>query len=110
IGWLNGYIAGLCSAAPFPGHPPGATAPPAGAPDPKVPVSVWFGSQTGNAESLARDFGARLRRAGYEARISPLDEAAAGSAAVENLLVITSTWGDGDPPDNALSWWQAVEA
>lgn len=65
-------------------------------------VKVLFGTMTGNAEELANDLVDRLRAAGHEAE---LDDA--GGYPVDRLreeamvAVVISTWGEGDPPDDA---------
>lgn len=81
---------------------------------PTVPVTVLWGSQTGNAESLAKQLMKRLKKGGFEPEV--YDMAAYDRSRLpqeKNLLIITSTYGDGEPPDNAeelYSWILSDEA
>jgi len=65
-------------------------------------VLVAHGSQTGQAEQLAWRTAESLHLAGRGVRVCPLNEVdAAALAQVNELYVITSTYGEGDPPDSA---------
>ncbi|MBE7212593.1 MAG: sulfite reductase subunit alpha [Gluconacetobacter diazotrophicus] len=110
--WLNGFLAGLFSdAAANPAALLGqGTAPTLAAPS--APVLILFGSQTGNAEGLAKKAKAATEKAGG---LTPrlLDMAKYDAAALPqetNLLVVTSTWGEGDPPDNAAGFMEKLAA
>ena len=75
---------------------------------PSIPVTVLYGSQTGTAEGLAKKLFKTLRKGNFEPEIH--DMAAYERAQLpneKNLLVITSTYGDGEAPDAAAelhSW------
>ena len=103
--WLNGFLAGLyCQ-----------TAASAGAASPTVAVkpklNVLFGSQSGNAESIAKRLAKEAKKQGYEATISALEKATPAALAQEKCaLIVTSTWGEGDPPDNAVQFWEQLKA
>lgn len=92
--WLNGFIAGLFAAA---GNAR------AGAPAaPATTLTILYGSQTGTAEALARSLAREAKQRGYEPAVAGMDELdLAALAGVERLLVLCSTHGDGDAPDNA---------
>ena len=63
---------------------------------------VAYASQTGNAEQLAWQTARALHTTGIPARISPLSQLNADDLQqCERALFITSTYGEGDPPDNA---------
>lgn len=65
-------------------------------------VTILWGSQTGNSENLARKTGKALKKAGYSPSVIDLAEYDTAQLAKEELvLILTSTYGDGDPPDNA---------
>jgi len=100
IAWLNGFLAGLLS--------------PAGRPMPAVlevkrPLLVLFGSQSGNSEALAKKLSKEAAARGFAPRVAGLESVSPGAVAAEkNVLVITSTWGEGEMPDNAADFWDGL--
>ncbi|MFJ2705356.1 molybdopterin-dependent oxidoreductase [Streptomyces sp. NPDC087428] len=104
--WVNGVLAGMYSRAPRTAEEPAATAP-SGSRE----VVVLWASQTGNAEEFATAAADRLTATGHRARLVGMDDAdprALPPAA--DLLLITSTFGDGDAPDNGSGFWMALTA
>jgi len=88
---------------------------PNGAEAPSVPartkLNILFGSQSGNAESLAKKLVKDAKNQGYEVATAPLEKVSPASLAGEKCaLIITSTRGEGDPPDNAAPFWEALQA
>ena len=76
-----------------------------------MPLSVLFGSQTGNAEKLAKRIVKEAGQNGFAPTIHDLAKyPVAQLASEERLLIITSTYGDGEPPDNARTFWQHLES
>ncbi|MBF0707925.1 assimilatory sulfite reductase (NADPH) flavoprotein subunit [Alkalihalobacillus hwajinpoensis] len=74
-------------------------------------LTILYGSHTGNCQSLAESFFERLENEKYNVTLSSLDDFKPKSLKkVEDLLLITSTHGDGDPPDNALSFHDFVQS
>ncbi len=72
-------------------------------------VDVLYGSESGNAEALAQRTRKSLSKKGLQARVHDLSEVSpADLSGMTHVLMISSTWGDGDPPDNALEFHQAV--
>ena len=70
------------------------------------PLVLWA-SQTGNAE----DFAARLaRRLGDSQLVNMNDVALSRLAAARDVLIVTSTFGDGGPPDNGADFWDRLDA
>jgi sulfite reductase (NADPH) flavoprotein alpha-component len=68
-------------------------------------MSILYGSQTGNAHRLALKAGKTLEANGYRVTVSSMNDFKPNSLKkVQNLLIIVSTHGEGDPPDNALSF------
>lgn len=96
--YLNGFFAGLFSvSAPGPRTSPSAA------------ITILFGSQTGNAESLAKRLAKEAAKRGFAATVVDLAQYSSDKLKNEsNLLVITSTYGDGDPPDNAKTFWSSL--
>jgi sulfite reductase (NADPH) flavoprotein alpha-component len=101
--WLNGFLAGLSSEASA-----GAAAAPA---SPAIPVTIAYGSQTGTAETLSKKAAKQLKAANCDPKVLDLDACSLEDlAAVERLLLITSTYGEGEPPDNAQAFHTALHA
>jgi len=100
--YLNGFLAGLYSRVP------GATGQTAPAPArPLEPLTILFGSQTGTSEKLAKRLGKEAGKRGFAPTLHDMASYPTEQFPVErNLLVITSTYGDGDPPDTAKAFWQ----
>jgi sulfite reductase (NADPH) flavoprotein alpha-component len=101
--WLNGFLAGVLNRG-------SAAAVSAASPaEAKRPLLVAFGSQSGNAESLAKRLAREASGRGFAARAAGLDSLQPADLVKDkNVLLITSTWGEGDMPDNAVSFWDAI--
>ncbi|MEW1824302.1 bifunctional nitrate reductase/sulfite reductase flavoprotein subunit alpha [Streptomyces sp. NPDC088196] len=102
--WVNGVLAGMYSRS--------ATAPPPQPqqqPHPARQIVVLWASQTGNAEELAAATAERLGSAGHRTSLLGMDQADVGTLPPgADLLFITSTFGDGDAPDNGSGFWDAL--
>ena len=103
--WLNGFLAGLFSSSQT-GVPASA---PANEPAPATPLLILFGSQTGTAEGLARKAAQKARSKGFVPAVRSADEFEPLPSA-SHLLLITSTYGDGEPPDNAAGFWKFLSS
>jgi len=80
---------------------------------PSVPVTVLYGSQTGTAEGLAKKLVKTLKKGNFETELHDMATYDRSRLAGEkNLLIITSTYGDGEPPDSAaeLHGWLMSDA
>jgi len=100
--YLNGFLAGLFSRAPQPNLPA-----PAPETKPLTPLTILFGSQTGNAENLSKRIAKEAGKRGFAPTIQDLGKYATAQLASESaLLIVTSTYGDGEPPDNAKAFWE----
>lgn len=105
--WLSGFLAGLEAAQ----APPAAANAPAAPPARKLPLTILYATESGNAESLAGRARQAAGRAGFSARVLDMADASpADLAGVRNLLVIASTWGEGDPPQRAAGFLKALLA
>ena len=72
-------------------------------------LNILFGSQSGNSEELAAKFAKRAPDYGLEATVHDMDGFDLSSlSSMKRVLIICSTWGEGDMPDNAEDLW--VEA
>jgi sulfite reductase (NADPH) flavoprotein alpha-component len=120
--WFDGLLAGLYSRAET------STSPVSGAASalpssetaassavrivhsrPKV-LLLWA-SQTGNIESLTERYAMQLMESGFEIRTSCMEDYdVAALAKAQYVLLMTSTFGDGDAPDNGMSFWSVLNA
>jgi len=74
-------------------------------------IHILYGSQTGNAESVAHDAANAAKTHGLKPMVKGMDEIElAAFPGMEHLLIITSTYGEGEMPDNAQMLWDAVSA
>lgn len=111
--WLNGYLAGLFSRGPVDSVAAGvaAGAAAATAAPPLTPLTILFGSQTGNAEGLAKRAAKEAGKRGFAAMVCDMAGVALDSLAQEtHVLVIASTYSEGEPPDNAKALHAALMA
>ncbi|GAA4040821.1 bifunctional nitrate reductase/sulfite reductase flavoprotein subunit alpha [Streptomyces shaanxiensis] len=96
--WVNGVLAGMYS----------RTAAEPVTHDGREVVVLWA-SQTGNAEEFATATAERLGAAGHRATVVDMDEADVRALTrAADLLFITSTFGDGDAPDNGAGFWDTL--
>ncbi|MEW3992061.1 assimilatory sulfite reductase (NADPH) flavoprotein subunit [Bacillus altitudinis] len=106
--WLTGYLSAQAALA---GSEAVTSAPSAAAPVQPVSkdVTVLYGSQTGNSEGLAKKTAQHLEEKGFQVTLSSMSDFKPNNLKkINNLLVIVSTHGEGDPPDNALSFHEYV--
>ncbi|GAB1305836.1 assimilatory sulfite reductase (NADPH) flavoprotein subunit [Bacillus altitudinis] len=106
--WLTGYLSAQATLA---GSEVVAPAPSAAASVQPVSkdVTVLYGSQTGNSEGLAKKTAQHLEDKGFQVTLSSMSDFKPNNLKkINNLLVIVSTHGEGDPPDNALSFHEYV--
>ncbi|WP_285624954.1 bifunctional nitrate reductase/sulfite reductase flavoprotein subunit alpha [Actinoallomurus iriomotensis] len=101
--WVNGVLAGLRSRVPWSADEPAADAKGAGR-----EVAVLWASQTGTAEEFAAIAAERLTGAGHRVTVRCMDDAEPRSLPSADLLLISSTFGDGDAPDNGSGFWDAL--
>ena len=119
--WVDGLLAGMFARTETPPSTepvteptigaPGGRAPQADAAPERAPIVVLWASQTGNAEELATDVAAQLGDAQLPVSLQGMDDfSVADLSTTRELLVITSTTGDGEPPDNGAALWRALSA
>ncbi|MCJ8323685.1 MAG: sulfite reductase flavoprotein subunit alpha [Rhizobiales bacterium] len=73
------------------------------------PLTVLFGTQTGNAETIGENIEAMAGDYGLTATLLDMDDIEIEALAdIERLLVICSTYGEGEMPDNAEILWEAL--
>ncbi|AOH54863.1 sulfite reductase [NADPH] flavoprotein, alpha-component [Peribacillus muralis] len=68
-------------------------------------VTILYGSQTGNAQGLAENAARTFKDKGFQVTVSSMNDYKVNNLKkVENLLIVVSTHGEGDPPDNTISF------
>ncbi|MBF6365138.1 molybdopterin-dependent oxidoreductase [Nocardia puris] len=72
-----------------------------------APVTVLWASQTGNAEEFATTVAQQLAEAGLAPRLLDMDSCDI-AALTGDVLFISSTFGDGGPPDNGADFWDRL--
>ncbi|MEK5233042.1 assimilatory sulfite reductase (NADPH) flavoprotein subunit [Lysinibacillus sp. FSL K6-0232] len=104
--WLNGYLSA-----------PQATldalvesAPPAAQPITQT-ITILYGSQTGNSQGLAEKYASTLKAQNVDVTVASLGKfKAANLKKITNLLLIVSTHGEGDPPDQAIQFYEFLHS
>ena len=75
--------------------------------DPNKLLNILYGTQTGNAETLASETADAARNFGIEAKVQGLDEVDISNFAnMKNVIFTIATYGEGDMPDNAELFWK----
>lgn len=106
--WLSGFLAGLDAAQ---AHGGAVVAPVAQAPRPRQPLTILYGSESGNTEALALKAKKLAAKLSFDAKVVDMADAdLATIAKSKNLLVYISTWGEGDPPQRAADFHAALMA
>lgn len=71
---------------------------------------VLWASQTGNGEALAERCAERLHGAGLQVQLSCMEAVSPSQLqGAASVLLIASTFGDGDAPDSATAFWRALQ-
>lgn len=104
--WLNGYLSA-----------PQATIDgiveevlPAKAPTTKT-VTVLYGSQTGNSQGIAEKYAEALKQNDVEVTITSLAKFKPNNLKkTTNLLLVVSTHGEGEPPDQAIQFYDFLHS
>ena len=104
--WISGFIAGMKQSASFSNnsliqeHNKNL-----------INLDILFGTQTGNSEAIAEDMSKIANEAGFRAKVNSLDNITMDILGnMENVAIITSTYGEGEMPDNAQLFWDALSA
>ncbi len=72
-------------------------------------INILYGSQTGTSESVAHDAANVAKTHGLNPIVKSMDEVEIAEMVVmEFLLIITSTYGEGQMPDNAQMLWETA--
>lgn len=104
--WLSGFLAGLDAAQSGQG---GVAAAPVAAQRPRAPLMILYGTESGNTESLALKAKKVAGKLNFDAKVVDMgDSDPSVLSKAKNLVVYVSTWGEGDPPQRAVDFYQAL--
>ncbi|MEM6727776.1 MAG: flavodoxin domain-containing protein [Pseudomonadota bacterium] len=102
--WLNGLLTGLSAIAASAAAGEEEAAP-------LTALGVFYGSQSGNCEALSKDMRKFAATQGFEADVRALNDVSMEDlAGLGHVTIIVSTFGEGEPPDNALKFHKALMA
>jgi NADPH-dependent sulfite reductase flavoprotein alpha-component len=100
--WVDGMLAGMYSRADVPVE---------GKQDARPGALVLWASQTGNAEEFAQTVVARLAEAGVQPELKNMDDCELATLAdARDVVIVSSTFGDGGPPDNGADFWTRLSS
>ncbi|MGG3477359.1 assimilatory sulfite reductase (NADPH) flavoprotein subunit [Peribacillus frigoritolerans] len=103
--WLSGYLTASLSVSNTSSADATVLEAQSGGKTISKEVTILYGSQTGNAQGLAENAASKLEGNGFQVTISSMSEFKVNNLKkIENLLIAVSTHGEGDPPDNTLSF------
>ncbi len=108
--WLSGFAAGIAFERAQGGRGAAAALPmPAARAEAQARLAIVYGSQTGNGKRIAERLGRAAEATGLAVRVQSTRDYPIRDLAKERLLVVVmSTHGDGDPPDDARGFIEYV--
>lgn len=114
--WLSGFIAALqttavsAAIAAAPQINTVGAVPTKVAAEPKE-VTILYGSQTGNGHGLSKKLSKKLEETGLTVTLSSMSDFKPNNLKkLQNLLIIVSTHGEGEPPDNAIPFYEFLHS
>ncbi|CAM3895177.1 bifunctional nitrate reductase/sulfite reductase flavoprotein subunit alpha [Smaragdicoccus niigatensis] len=100
--WVDGLLAGMYSRSAVETVAPAPV---------EKPVLILWASQTGNAADLAADVSTELAAKGVRARMINMNDCELSDLeGAEQVVIVSSTFGDGGPPDNGADFWDRLAA
>lgn len=101
--WASGYFAGLATAG---GQLAAPAAPQAGTSE---TLTIWYGTDTGNARGIATRLADAAKARGYTVELMRLDEVKPRNITkVKALLVVIATHGEGEPPEDSEAFYRFI--
>ena len=74
-------------------------------------ILLLYGTVSGNAEDLADLTSEKLTELGFKTEVKSMDDSEISILqGIKNLLVIVSTWGEGDPPDDCIDFYDSLNS
>ncbi|WP_421245493.1 assimilatory sulfite reductase (NADPH) flavoprotein subunit [Aeromonas sanarellii] len=105
LAWVSGYLYGLSQAGVQPVAAAGAeAAAPGGS------LTILYGSQTGNAKGVASAIKAQAEARGLPVTLTSMADYKPKQLKKEShLLVVVSTYGEGEPPESAVDLFEQLK-
>ncbi|WP_421199325.1 assimilatory sulfite reductase (NADPH) flavoprotein subunit [Aeromonas enteropelogenes] len=104
LAWVSGYLYGLSQS----GQQPVATS--TAAVVPSGNLTILYGSQTGNAKGVASAIKAQAEARGLPVTLTSMADYKPKQLKKEtHLLVVVSTYGEGEPPESAVDLYEQLK-
>ncbi|WP_421157590.1 assimilatory sulfite reductase (NADPH) flavoprotein subunit [Aeromonas dhakensis] len=104
LAWVSGYLYGLSQAGSQPVVTGAAAATPSGN------LTILYGSQTGNAKGVASAIKAQAEARGLPVTLTSMADYKPKQLKKEtHLLVVVSTYGEGEPPESAVDLFEQLK-
>ncbi|MGN4982758.1 assimilatory sulfite reductase (NADPH) flavoprotein subunit [Aeromonas dhakensis] len=103
LAWVSGYLYGLSQAGSQPAVTDAAVAPSGN-------LTILYGSQTGNAKGVASAIKAQAEARGLPVTLTSMADYKPKQLKKEtHLLVVVSTYGEGEPPESAVDLYEQLK-
>ena len=101
--WLSGYLSGQAG---------GAVSAAVNSPAVEKPkVDIFYATETGNSKGLSLQIMKAVKAAGFKAKSTAVNRLKVKDISTDNLVIfLSSTHGEGDPPESALKFFEDVRA
>lgn len=101
--WISGFLAGSGTGSAQ------VSAASSGAGAVSQKLTILYGTESGNSEALASELVTQAKQNGFKPSLLNMADASAASLQdVGRLLVVVSTWGDGEPPESAEGFYNSL--
>jgi len=102
--WLSGYMAGRLTESLQTAHLPQSL------PEPANSLVIIYATETGNSKRIAMELAASVKQQGFNTELHSMDNfRPAALRKLTNAAFIVSTHGEGDPPEEALEFFEFLE-
>lgn len=118
LAWLGGYLSGLSmgkdNVIPFPQRSTASSLPtvaPVANAAPAIKTLILYGTQTGNGKKIAEQLSASLKAQGGEVSLTSMKDYRPQQLKQEQrLVIVVSTHGNGEPPDDARAFFNFIQS
>ncbi len=109
LAWVSGYFWGISQAQPVGGM--ALSAPLAAAASPAGKLTIIYASQTGNAKGVAEALEHEAKALGIDAQLFAASDYKGKNLTKEtHVIIVASTNGEGEAPDNALELHEFLQS